>query len=352
MSIRGIHHITVVSSDAQRTVDFYSKVLGLRLVKKTVNFDDTGAYHLYFGDEVGTPGTLLTFFEWKHMPPGRWGIGTTHHLALVVESGEAQMQWKRRLTDHGVQVTGPYNRTYFRSIYFTDPDGLILEIATRGPGMTVDEPIDRLGTRLIAPPDEQRAGNRDEDLIRAMNWPEPVPDITTDMRLGGIHHITAIASNIDHTTAFYTETLGMRLVKRTLNYDDLTAPHYYFGVEDGKPGTIITYFGYDHRGMRSGSMGTGLTHHFAFAVESEDAQLAWRERLLEKGVGVTPVLDRQYFRSIYFRDPDGHILEIATTGPGFLVDEEAASLGSHLSLPRWLEPERAAIESFLTPIHA
>lgn len=350
MHIIGIHHITMVSSDARRTVAFYSKLLGLKLIKKTVNFDDAGAYHLYFGDEKGSPGTLLTFFEWKDHTRGHWGIGTTHHLALVVETAEAQMKWKRRLTDNGVSVTGPYDRNYFRSIYFTDPDGLILEIATRGPGWVVDEPPDAIGSTLIVPREELRKGGRDEDLIRQTNWPEPVPEITYDMKLAGLHHITAIASNIDRTTAFYSETLSMRLVKKTLNYDDITSPHYYFGVGDGKPGTVITYFGYPHQRMRRGTVGVGMTHHFAFAVGDDEAQQNWRERLLSAGVQVTPVLDRKYFRSIYFHDPDGHILEIATVGPGFLVDEDPSNLGTTLSLPEWLEPDRRLIESSLTPI--
>lgn len=350
MSILGIHHITMVSSDARRTLEFYANLLGIKLVKRTVNFDDTSAYHLYFGDSKGSPGTLLTFFEWKDLPRGHWGIGTTHHLALIVGTAEAQMKWKRRLTDSGVSVTGPYDRTYFRSIYFTDPDGMILEIATRGPGWAVDEQSDALGTSLVVPREEVRKGGRDEDLIRLMNWPEPVPHITHDMKLEGIHHITAVASHIDRTTAFYTDTLGMRLVKKTLNYDDITSPHYYFGVGEGKPGSIITYFGYPHQHMRRGSIGTGMTHHFAFAVENDETQLNWRERLLSAGVQVTPVLDRKYFHSIYFHDPDGHILEIATVGPGFLIDEDPSSLGTTLSLPEWLETERPLIESLLAPI--
>ena len=223
MSIRGIHHLTAVCSNAQRTVDFYTGVLGLRLVKQTVNFDDTSSYHLYFGDASGTPGTLVTFFEWKDLPPGNWGIGTTHHLAFAVASAEAQIRWKRWLQGHGVAVTGPYDRWYFRSIYFNDPDGLILEIATAGPGWTVDEPEDSLGQELIAPPEELRKGARDEGLISQMTWPEPVTTLTDEMKVQGLHHITAIASNINHTTAFYTDLLGMRLVKKTLNFDDLTA---------------------------------------------------------------------------------------------------------------------------------
>jgi glyoxalase family protein len=350
MSIRGIHHLTAVCSNAQRTVEFYTGMLGMRLVKQTVNFDDTGSYHLYFGDASGSPGTLITFFEWKALAPGNWGIGTTHHLAFSVGSVEAQTRWKRWLQDRGIAVTGPYDRRYFRSIYFSDPDGLILEIATAGPGWTVDESEDRLGRELIAPPEELRKGTRDERLIAGMTWPEPVSALTGEMKLQGLHHITAIASNIDHTTAFYTDLLEMRLLKKTLNFDDLTAPHYYFGVGEGRPGTVITYFGYAHARMRRGSIGTGMTHHFAFAVNDDDAQRGWRDKLLTAGVAVTPVMDRKYFRSIYFSDPDGHVLEIATSGPGFVVDESIDSLGSELSLPAWLEPERSAIAASLTPL--
>jgi glyoxalase family protein len=350
VSLLGIHHLTAVCSNAQRTVDFYTKILGLQFVKKTVNFDDPSAYHLYFGNETGTPGTLVTFFEWKDLPKGRTGIGATHHLAFIVESEEAQLMWKRWLIDHGTGVTGPYNRNYFHSIYFEDPDGLILEIATRLPGWTLDEPAGALGTRKITPPFELTRYGRDEDAIARIMWPEPVPSIAPAMQIKGLHHITAIASDIGVTAKFYTETLGLRLVKQTVNYDNPSSPHYYFGVGDGKPGTIITYFGYAHGTMQEGSIGTGMTHHFAFAVENEETQLAWRTKLAEAGVQTTPVMDRIYFKSIYFHDPDGHILEIATLAPGFLIDEGSTELGRSLKLPKWLEPERPEIERILKPI--
>ncbi len=355
MSLLGLHHITMICANARRTVDFYTRTLGLRLVKKTVNFDDPGSYHLYFGDAVGRPGTLLTFFEWGQLhqgqprvPRGQWGIGTTHHVALLVETDDAQLKWKRWLTDHGLIVTGPYDRRYFRSIYFTDPDGVLLEVATRGAGFAVDEPPDRLGTTSITPPTELTRRGRDESKIASVNWPEPVPALTDDMRIGGLHHITAIASDVERTAAFYTETLGLSTVKKTFNFDDTAAPHYYFGIDRGTPGTLVTYFGYNEAAMRRGRMGAGLTHHFAFAVESLERQEEWRERLLSQGTRVTPVLDRKYFKSIYFSDPDDHILEIATVGPGFLVDEDEATLGTRLTLPEWLETRRPTIEASLT----
>jgi glyoxalase family protein len=350
MDLLGLHHITLICSNARRTIDFYTRTLGLRLVKKTVNFDDPGAYHLYFGNEMASPGTLFAFYEWKDLSKGQWGIGTTHHVALIVDSDDAQLKWKRWLQDRGVKVSGPYDRTYFRSLYFTDPDGVILEIATRGPGWTVDEPEGSIGTAFITPPDPLFRENRNEAAIAAITWPEPVGQITPDMGLNGIHHITAIASNVDETALFYTEILGLRIVKKTANYDDPSASHYYLGTGDGKPGSVITYFGYPPDKMHRGRIGTGMTHHFAFSVQNDEAQLTWREKLISAGVEVTPVMDRKYFHSVYFWDPDGHMLEISTLGPGFLVDEELSALGTTLCLPPWLEPERQAIESSLMPL--
>ena len=173
--IVGLHHITLVASNAQRTVDFYARVLGLRLVKTTVNFDDPGSYHLYFGDAHGGPGTVVTFFEWPHAPRGRVGIGGTHHFALRVADRDALLRWKRRLTDLGLRVIGPYDRHYFTSVYVRDPDGLVVEIATDGPGMWWDEQAGVIEQRT--PPAEKVRGGRDEAALAALTWPEPVPVI-------------------------------------------------------------------------------------------------------------------------------------------------------------------------------
>ncbi len=351
MSILGIHHITLVSSNAQRTTDFYTKVLGLRLVKQTVNFDDPGSYHLYFGDETGSPGSAITFFEWPTAPKGLRGIGGTHHVALTVADRDGLLKWKRRLTDLGLQVNGPLDRHYFQSIYFTDPDGVILEIATAGPGWTIDEDADSIGTAFLSPPEEMMVANRDEARIEAETWPEPVPVITADMALSrGMHHITAIGANIDRTNRFYSDVLGMRRLKMTSNFDDPSSAHWYWGVGDGKPGTIITYFERKPSQTRRAQIGIGLTHHFALAVEDEESQLEWREKLVRAGLSVSPVRDRIYFKSIYMQDPDGHIVELATNGPGFAVDEDVAQLGTKLMLPSWIENSRSEIESVLTPL--
>jgi glyoxalase family protein len=351
MSILGLHHITLFCSNAQRTVNFYTRILGFRLVKKTVNFDDPHTYHLYFADETGSPGTVITFFEYPTAPQGHPGIGGTHHFALQVEDYQGLLKWKRRLVDHGLKVDGPLDRHYFTSIYFRDPDGAILEIATLGPGWARDEEPDRIGTEYRQPPADMVVRNRDEEYIRAQAWPEPVPAITPDMSLQrGMHHITAIGSNIEQTHAFYGELLGMRRVKMTSNFDDPDSAHWYWGVEQGRPGTLVTFFERDPAQEPKAKLGAGQTHHFALAVLDDEAQLEWRERLLAAGLQVTPVKDRLYFKSIYLRDPDGHIVELATLGPGFQVDEAGSELGNQLKLPPWYEARRDEIEKALQPL--
>lgn len=351
MSITGLHHITLVCSDAQRTIDFYTQVLGQRLVKKTVNFDDPGSYHLYFGNQTGTPGSAITFFEWPSAPKGRPGIGGTHHVAMRVKDYDGLLKWKRRLTDLGIEVEGPLDRHYFMSIYFNDPDGTILEIATDPPGFTADEEAATLGSEYREPPAEMIVNNRDEDRIKAETWPEPVPEITADMALmQGMHHVTAIGASIERSHEFFGDLLGLRLVKRTSNFDDPDSAHWYWGTGNGEPGTLITYFERKPSKTRRVQMGRGQTHHFAFAVPDEDTQLAFREKIIQAGLRVSPVMDRIYFKSIYTNDPDGHIVELATAGPGFLYDEDDAALGQSLMLPPWLESQRDQIEHFLKPV--
>ncbi len=351
LATRGFHHITMVSTDAPRTWTFYRKLLGLDLVKKTVNFDDPGAYHLYFGDEAGTPGTILTFFEWPKSRRGHWGVGGIHHLALGVSTPEAQLKWKRRLVDAGVPVSGPLDRGYFKSIYFADPDGQVLEIATRGPGYAIDEPADALGREIMTPPEERLPGGRDEATMAATH-PEPVPVVTDDMRLEGIHHISGITDDVQGAHEFYESALGLKLVKKTLNQDDAQTPHWFWARYDGRTvgeHSALTLF--EWKGSeRLARPGAGQTHHIAFRARDEEEQEAWRDHLLSMGVEVSPVMDRSYFRSIYFRAPDGLLLEIATDGPGFTVDEPQQALGSDLKLPPWLEERREHIETSLVPL--
>jgi glyoxalase family protein len=348
----GFHHVTMVSADAQRTLTFYRDVLGLKLVKKTVNFDLPDTYHLYFGDATGSPGTLLTFFEWPHASRGRFGIGGIHHVALGLTTEEIQLRWKRRLMDHGVWVSGPYDRGYFSSIYFTDPDGQVLEMATEGPGFDIDEPADALGEGLKIPPTSRLPGGRDESAIAERTHPEPVPEITEDMVISGIHHVTGHTDDLDQAHQFYTGALGLRLVKKSLNQDDEKTLHYFWANYDGTrilPASDMTLFGWPPDGPKARE-GTGQTHHVAYRARDEEQQFAWKAHLESLGLHVTDVKDRKYFKSIYFRTHDGLLIEIATDGPGFAVDEGAESLGSRLSLPDWLEPRRGEIESELRPI--
>jgi glyoxalase family protein len=349
---QGFHHVTMVAADARRTLAFYRDALGLGMVKQTVDYDDPGAYHLYFGDAEGRPGTLLTFFEWPNAPKGRPGIGGVHHTALGVDTDEALLKWKRRLVDHGVHTSGPYDRGYFTSLYFRDPDGQIMEIATAGPGYTIDEPADALGRELLLPPERIVRGHRDEAAIAALTWPEPVPEITPDMALHGIHHVSGITDDLVRAGEFYEQALGLRMVKKTTNRDDAKMLHYFWAGYDGQtiaPHSSWTLFGFKP-GWNRARGGVGQTHHVAFRARDAEEQLAWLDHLRSMGVDASEVTERTYFRSIYFRAPDGQLLEIATDGPGFAVDEPVDRLGSALMLPAWLEPRREEIGAGLAPL--
>jgi glyoxalase family protein len=226
-----------------------------------------------------------------------------------------------------------------------------LEIATDGPGFTRDEEPGTLGTQHRPPPPEMIVSNRDEKRIQAETWPEPVPRITAEMALmQGMHHITAIGSDIQRSDVFFCGLLGLRRVKMTDNFDDPGSAHWYWGVGNGEPGSLITYFERDPAAEPRARHGAGQTHHYAFRVADEETQLEWREKLVAAGLGVSPVMDRVYFKSIYTSDPDGHIVEIATDTPGFMVDEDEASLGQSLKLPPWFEQHRAEIEAALKPV--
>ncbi len=320
MTVLGLHHITLGCSHAQRTVDFYTRLLGLRFVKKTVNFDDPGSYHLYFGDEVGRPGTAITFFEWPGVPPGRPGIGGTHHLAWRVEDAASVRRWARRLADAGIRVEGPYDFADCLGVQFRDPDGVILEIvaAENGP---------------------REAGT------------DPVLEIDGAMALRrGMEHWAGECSDLGRAHAFYGDLLGMPRMERQAGHGGLEGRSWSWRAGTG--GGHVSFVESDVRARPRAKIGVGQTHHFALAVADAGAQLAWRQRLVEAGLSVTPVMDRVYFQSIYTRDPDGHIVELATLGPGFTVDERAEDLGSALRLPSWLEDDRPQIERRMRPVAA
>jgi glyoxalase family protein len=351
MPITGLHHITLVTADARANVAFYRDLLGLRLVKKTVNFDDPSAYHLYYGNADASPGSLITFFEWKHAGRGASGVGGTHHVALRVRDEEALLKWKRYLNDRGIGTQGIRDRRYFRSLYFRDPEGQVIELATDAPGFTADgEPADALGESFQPVPDAFRSTSPRGIALADRTHPEPVPHLTDDMQLRtGMHHITATASDLEATHTFFHGHLGLRRVKQTDNFDSPGMPHHYWATGDAQPGTVVTYFEASE-GARRARIGAGQTHHFALSIPTEAEQAELRERLVAAGLRVSPVMDRVYFRSIYTNDPDGHIVEVATAGPGFAVDEAADALGERLMLPPWLEAQREQIASRLTPL--
>jgi glyoxalase family protein len=327
MTILGFHHITLICADAQRTVEFYTDVLGLRLVKRTVNFDEPDTYHLYFGDSTGRPGTVVTFFEWPCGQSGRAGIGGTHHLALATRDQASLELWRQRLIQAGLMVEGPRDHAEGRAIRFRDPDGVILEIISMEPSPPIAAEI---------PPNGRK---------------EPVVDITARMKLElGIQHITCISSNLERTDAFWSGLLGMDRISEEGGKDG-EPRHWAWRDAEGRTSSRVSYLEGKPEKEQHVGIGVGQTHHFAMAVADEAIQAAWRERILRAGLPVSPVMDRVYFKSIYTRDPDGHVIELATLGPGFLVDEEADELGRSLMLPLWLEPRRSGIESSLKPVN-
>ncbi len=271
MKIAGLHHVTAIASDPQRNLDFYVGLLGLRFVKRTVNFDDPGTYHFYFGDRRGTPGTILTFFPWPGVRRGIRGTGQIEATAFSIAPTSVGY-WLERLKQQHVTAERSASRFGEDVIRFVDPDGLLLE--------------------LIA----------SNSLATIAQWPDsPVPP---GHALRGFHSVSAALE----------------------------------GYELCLPDSSV------------GSVAAGSVHHIAFRARDEKEQLQWREKLVDLGHNVTPVIDRIYFRSIYFREPGGVLFEIATEPPGFTFDETIEELGTGLRLPPWLESARSQIEKVLPPI--
>jgi glyoxalase family protein len=306
-TIRGIHHITAIASDPQRTVDFYTQVLGLRLVKLTVNFDDPGTYHLYFGNTQGTPGSILTFFPWPGFPRGTVGNGQVSATAFAVLPESLEF-WRLRLTaehtpaeDAGVRFGEPVLR-------FTDPDGLPLELVE---------------TRSANPADAFAV--------------DSVPRVHA---ICGFHSATLSEEGYERTASLFQQTLGLGFVGSEGNRFRHAASLGHGAIVD-----VLC-----SPGGRSGSLGAGTVHHIAWRTPTDVQQHAWRDELAQTGYNVTPVIDRCYFHSIYFREPGGVLFEIATDPPGFATDEPIEHLGERLMLPQWLESQRAAIEELLSPL--
>lgn len=309
MSIAGIHHVTAITADAQKNIDFYCGVLGLRLVKRTVNFDDPGSYHLYCGDALGNPGTIVTFFAWPDAHRGRIGPPQVTATAFAVPAG-AMEYWAERLGQHGVAVGPVEERLGERVLSFADPDGLRLELVATA----------------------EAAG-------RAGGAGGPVPP---QQAIRGFRGVTLAEEGYEHTARLLTEVMGFRAAGSEGNRF-----RYRAAGDDGLAGTVDLLCVPD---ARRGSMGAGVVHHVAFRTPDDEQQGAWWQTLIARGYNVSPVMDRQYFRSIYYREPGGVLFEIATDPPGFTADEQPEELGMRLMLPPWLEPHRSQIERSLPPV--
>ncbi len=308
MKLRGIHHITAIATDPQRNLDFYTLVLGLRLVKRTVNFDDPGSYHFYFGDRVGSPGTILTFFPWPGAQRGTRGTGqvTTTSFAVTPESID---YWKDRLSRERVPAEETSLRFGQRVLRFPDPDGLMLEL---------------VGSSQLSP----------------FELPAP-SNVPAEFALHGFNAPTLEVQAARLTEQLLTATFGFELVGEEKN-------RRRFSLNPGWPDAQIDLIERSAQGF--GNIAAGTVHHIAFRAANDEEQLHWRALLEELGLNVTSVIDRQYFHSIYFREPAGILFEIATDNPGFAADETVEHLGESLRLPPQYEEHRGSIEKTLPPI--
>jgi len=305
--ITGIHHVTAIARGPRVNLDFYTGVLGLRLVKRTVNFDDPGSYHLYYGDEVGRPGTVLTFFPWPLARLGRRGAGQATVTSFSVPAGTLG-RWVERLDALGVEHGAPHERFAEEALTLFDRDGLELELVAQ------------------------------EGDLRA---PWAGGPVARDMAVRGFHHVTLTEWNPEVTAQVLAETMGFRLAGEA-------GDRLRFAAGEGGPSASVDLLAAP--GAPRGQVSAGTVHHVAFRVAGDAEQLAWRRRIAGAGLEVTPVLNREYFHSIYFREPGGVLFEIATDTPGFQIDEPLAELGRALKLPPWLEPARREIESALPPL--
>lgn len=313
MELTGIHHVTAVSGSGPRNLDFYTRVLGLRLVKKTVNQDVPTTYHLFYGNDTGSPGTEMTFFEWPDVPAHVAGTGDVSAVGFVVPDREALEWWVRRFDAEGVRHGEITERGGREVLPFEDPEGQRLELI--------------VGDRPDISP--RRSG--------------PVP---SRYAIRGFAAVTISVARLEPTRRLLTDVLGFRQSREyTLPADKRVI---VFETGPGGPGSEVHVL--TDKSTRPARTGVGGVHHVAFRTPNDEEHRAWRERLSRAGVGVTPVIDRYYFRALYFREPGGVLFEISTDGPGFATDEDMEHLGERLSLPPFLEPRRAELEAVLPPL--
>jgi glyoxalase family protein len=321
--VQGLHHITLVTSNQEVNRRFYTEVLGLRRVKLTVNQDDIFHRHLFYANEKGSTGSAITFFEWPDLSQGWTGLTSPHHLAYTVTSLEALPKWHAWLQSHRVSVVGPLARDERISLYLKDPDGVTVEITK---------------------PNEERVN---ADYLQELGRDLPtVQEITSDMRLTAFNHATPVTKNPELTARFFSQLLGLKNSFRRTNSDQVDSTIIAIG-NDAQP-DFLRYLASPT--APAGYVGVGNIHHIAMAVEDDSDQLRILRHLNASGISNSGIVDRFWFKSLYFRDPDGNLLEIATKGPGYTADEPLEKLGSRLVLAPWLEPKRDEIESALSEL--
>ena len=343
-SILGIHHITAIAGNPQKNIDFYTSFLGLRLVKLTVNFDDPQTYHFYYGDEMGRPGTILTFFPWQSMPRGFRGTGQVITTSFLIPENSIEY-WINRLKSQGISYTGPTKRfddnkeggnsssgCYEQVITLYDPDGMEIELVAHKDAETKKDHVWRRG---------------------------PIPE---DHATRGFHSATLSLEGYERTADLLTENMGFSKTKSE-------GSRFRFEIKDKDKEKIIDDF-YSNKQKREldllnspsavdlvclpytqrGSMGVGTVHHIAWRTPTDASQLDMRKIIINTGLDATPIIDRTYFHSVYFREPGGILFEIATDPPGFTVDQKEEDLGQKLLLPEWLKPDRKYLEKVLPKI--
>ncbi len=307
--ILGIHHVTAIASDPQTNLDFYAGILGLRLVKRTVNFDDPGTYHLYYGDETGQPGTLMSFFPWKGAVRGHQGTGQVTVTSFSIPPNSIPY-WIARLREFGITFEGTTRRFNDEVLTVYDLDGMQLELVAH-------------------------AGASAHHAWTAGSVP-------AEHAIRGLHSVTLSEAGGDATLRLLTDVMGLTVLSES-------GDRARCQIGGTGPGHLVDIIRLP--GEQPGRISAGSVHHLAWRVADTEAQATWRVKIAGAGLGVTPVRDRSYFRSIYFHEPGGVLFEVATDGPGFAHDEPVAELGNRLMLPAWLEDSRDELEHHLPLVH-
>jgi glyoxalase family protein len=308
-TILGIHHITAIAGDAKRNFNFYSNILGLRFIKKTVNFDDPGTYHFYFGDEIGSAGTILTFFPWGDaIPQGRRGSGMATEIGYSVPKGSLE-KWVARFEKYNVIYNKPAEKFGQRYLTFLDPDGLKLEL-------------------YEVETDDRKPWETDE--------------VKADIATRGFHNVTITLNDIKGTAGVLTDIFGYKLTGQESN-------RYRYATDTVNAAAIVDLV--ELKDEKRGHVANGTVHHVAFRVKNDEILMHFREKVAAAGLQITPQIDRNYFHSLYFREPGGVLFEIATDNPGFTVDEKLEDLGKGLKLPAQYESRREEIEAHLVPLN-